>query len=56
MTSIDAGEPTSAEKLMDRADLFRAAHALVNSLEWTGGSVDVIDVLRVAEYLAEGEI
>ncbi|WP_326812118.1 hypothetical protein [Streptomyces scopuliridis] len=55
MTAIDAGEPTPAEKVMDRADLFRAAHVLVTSLDWGDSTADVIDVLRVAEFLAEGE-
>ncbi|MFJ9213023.1 hypothetical protein [Streptomyces sp. NPDC102264] len=55
MTEIDAGEPTATEKIMDRADVFRAAHVLVTSLDWGGSTADVIDVLRVAEFLVDGE-
>ncbi|MFE6493393.1 hypothetical protein [Streptomyces sp. NPDC057748] len=59
MTAIDDGEPSpeaavSARRL-DRLDAFRAAHTLVNSLNWNGYNPDVIDVLRVAEFLTEGE-
>lgn len=51
MTGIDAGETTETEVVMDRADIFRAAYALVRSLEWSGYTVDVMDVTRVAEFL-----
>lgn len=50
MTSIDAGEPTTTELTLDRADVFRAAYALVRSLEWDR-PFDVLDVTRVAEFL-----
>ncbi|MFI2213011.1 hypothetical protein [Streptomyces sp. NPDC020141] len=39
---------------MDRSDLFRAAYALVRGLTWDV-EPDVDDVLRVAEFLNEGE-
>lgn len=52
MTTIDAGEPTTTEIVLDRADIFRAAYALVNSLSWDR-SPDVLDVTRVAEFLEE---
>lgn len=52
MTAIDAGEPTPTELVFDRADLFRAAYALVKSLEWDE-RVCVLDVTRVAEFLEE---
>lgn len=52
MTAIDAGEPTPTEEVFDRADIFRAAYALVYSLEWVR-MPDVMDVTRVAEFLEE---
>ncbi|MFJ5103199.1 hypothetical protein [Streptomyces sp. NPDC088554] len=55
MTEIDAGDPTPTEKIMDRADVFRASYKLIKSLDWSGYTVDVHDVARVAEFLAEGE-
>ncbi|CAO0836087.1 putative protein OS=Streptomyces microflavus OX=1919 GN=Smic_80970 PE=4 SV=1 [Streptomyces microflavus] len=39
---------------MQRVDLFRRAHALVNDLEW-GDTVGVYDVLQVARFLEEKE-
>ncbi|MEW1551383.1 hypothetical protein [Streptomyces tsukubensis] len=59
MTAIDAGEP-SAEALhtasrLDRSDVIRAAYTLITSLEWGTYQPDVFDVLRVAEFLIEGE-
>lgn len=50
LTAIDAGDPTTTEIVMDRADIFRAAYKLVFSLEWDR-SPDVMDVTRVAEFL-----
>jgi hypothetical protein len=52
VTAIDAGEPTDTERVMDRADIFRAAYTLVMSLTWDR-SPDVMDVARVAEFLEE---
>ncbi|MFD5161023.1 hypothetical protein ACFWMJ_23590 [Streptomyces hawaiiensis] len=40
-------------EVMDRADVFRAAHALVKDLEWDE-KASVYDVLQVAKWL-EGE-
>jgi hypothetical protein len=54
MTEIDAGEVTPAERCLDRADIFRAAYALVMAHSWTGNP-EVNDVVRVAEFLADGE-
>lgn len=53
MSSIDVGESgdLEAEFIADRADVFRAAHALVAGLEF-GEGVSVYDVLQVAKYLA----
>lgn len=45
--------PSAAEFIALRVDIFRASHALVNSLEWYGYRPDVIDVVRVAEFLTE---
>ncbi|MER5501351.1 hypothetical protein ABT096_29680 [Streptomyces sp. NPDC002561] len=59
MTTIDAGEQSeeaaAASRRLDRSDVFRAAHTLVRSLDWGGYTPEVIDVLRVAEFLTEGE-
>ncbi|MFF6928340.1 hypothetical protein [Streptomyces californicus] len=59
MTQIDASEPTpeavALTRRMDRSDAFRAAYTLARSLDWGGYQPDVIDVLRVAEFLTEGE-
>lgn len=59
MSTIDAGEPTpetvALTRRMDRSDAFHAAHTLARSLDWGGYQPDVIDVLRVAEFLTEGE-
>lgn len=52
MTAIDVGEETHTEVIMDRADVFRAAYALVKGLEWAR-DFDVLDVTRVAEFLEE---
>ncbi|MFE0326309.1 hypothetical protein ACFW08_05770 [Streptomyces sp. NPDC058960] len=40
-------------EVMDRADVFRSAHALVQGLEWDE-KASVYDVLQVAKWL-EGE-
>ncbi|WDM17659.1 hypothetical protein J3S85_37770 [Streptomyces lavenduligriseus] len=42
-----------ANEVMDRAEVFRAAHALVDGLEWDE-KPSVYDVLQVAKWL-EGE-
>ncbi|MFF9525387.1 hypothetical protein ACF1DV_25910 [Streptomyces achromogenes] len=42
-----------ASDVMDRAEVFRAAHALVADLEWDEAA-SVYDVLQVAKWL-EGE-
>lgn len=52
MTAIDAGDETDAERVLDRTDIFRAAYALVFSLQWDR-TPDVLDVTRVAEFLEE---
>ncbi|MFF3312493.1 hypothetical protein [Streptomyces sp. NPDC002952] len=44
--------PTLSD-VMDRADVFQSAHALVTGLEW-GENASVYDVLSVAKWL-EGE-
>ncbi|WP_069753001.1 hypothetical protein [Streptomyces sp. EN16] len=58
MATIDAGDPSpelaAVEADMQRVDLFRRAHALVNDLEW-GDTVGVYDVLQVARFLVEKE-
>ncbi|MFE7624267.1 hypothetical protein [Streptomyces sp. NPDC057509] len=58
MSTIDAGdlspEAAEAEQQLQRVDLFRRAHALVNGLEW-GDTVGVYDVLQVARFLEEKE-
>ncbi|MEV7250239.1 hypothetical protein [Streptomyces cyaneofuscatus] len=58
MSTINAGEPSpelaAVEADMQRVDLFRRAHALVNDLEW-GDTVGVYDVLQVARFLEEKE-
>lgn len=58
MATIDAGEPSSeaadTERELQRVDLFRRAHALVNDLKW-GDTVGVYDVLQVARFLEAGE-
>lgn len=57
MTTIDAGEPSpelaAIETELQRVDLFRRAHALVNDLDW-GDTVGVYDVLQVARFLEGG--
>ncbi|MFD3361599.1 hypothetical protein ACFWW5_00665 [Streptomyces albidoflavus] len=59
MTAIDIGELSEdaglTEHLMSRADLFRSAHALVSSLEWSE-TVGVYDVLQVARFLEDGDV
>ncbi|MCM2391735.1 hypothetical protein [Streptomyces albipurpureus] len=52
MTRIEAGELSAVEDVMDRADVFRAAHALISNLPW-GETVGVYDVLQVAKFLME---
>ncbi|MFE7399589.1 hypothetical protein [Streptomyces sp. NPDC057557] len=56
MTTIDAGEPSAGaaqtEHLTTRADLFRAAHALVSGMTWPDG-FGVYDVLQVTAFLEE---
>ncbi|MFJ6636593.1 hypothetical protein ACIQMR_35295 [Streptomyces sp. NPDC091376] len=52
MTQIDAGERPAEARVMDRGDLFRAAHALVKSLEWDE-AFSVYDVLQVSKFLEE---
>ncbi|MFI6861323.1 hypothetical protein ACIBKZ_15710 [Streptomyces sp. NPDC050421] len=42
----------SAEYVAERADIFRAARALVASFEWSGTDPYVEDVLGVAQFLA----
>ncbi|MGW6638487.1 hypothetical protein [Streptomyces cyaneofuscatus] len=58
MSTIDAGEPSpelaAVETELQRVDLFRRAHALVNDLDW-GDTVGVYDVLQVARFLEEKE-
>ncbi|MEV7425179.1 hypothetical protein [Streptomyces sp. NPDC091212] len=58
MTAIDAGDPSpelaAVEDELQRVDLFRRAHALVNDLAW-GDTVGVYDVLQVARFLGEKE-
>lgn len=50
MTQIDIGEPTKAEAIADRIDLFRLAVQLLGETEWDAPPT-VADVTRVAEYL-----
>ncbi|WP_328742933.1 hypothetical protein OG436_29520 [Streptomyces caniferus] len=50
MSEINAGEPTETELVMDRADLFRAAWALLRDLQRTD-SPDVMEVATVADFL-----
>lgn len=50
MAQLDAGAPSLAEDIMDKAEIFRAAYRLVASLEWDR-KPDVMDVTRVAEFL-----
>ncbi|MFD4234281.1 hypothetical protein [Streptomyces sp. NPDC058542] len=58
MSTIDAGDPSPelavVEAEMQRVDLFRRAHALVNDLRWDD-TVGVYDVLQVARFLEGGE-
>ncbi|MFD9205947.1 hypothetical protein ACFVZM_06665 [Streptomyces sioyaensis] len=51
MSEIDAGEPTETELIMDRADIFRAAWALLRDLQ-ESDSPDVMEVAQVADYLS----
>lgn len=51
MSEINAGEPTETELVMDRADLFRAAWALLRDLQGAD-SPDVMEVAQVADYLS----
>ncbi|WP_405927892.1 hypothetical protein OG554_03585 [Streptomyces griseus] len=58
MSTIDAGEPSpelaDTEALIERMEMFRMAHALVNGLTW-GEGFGVYDVLQVARFLEEKE-
>ncbi|MCY0926245.1 hypothetical protein OTB20_08500 [Streptomyces sp. H27-H1] len=55
MTDIDPGEPSTAAQMTEgalrRLDLFNAAYEAVQGREW-GATPDVV---RVAEFLADGE-
>ncbi|MFI7096409.1 hypothetical protein [Streptomyces lydicus] len=51
MSEINAGEPTETELVMDRADMFRAAWALLRDLQNTD-TPDVMEVAQVADYLS----
>jgi hypothetical protein len=44
-------DQTDAAFVADRVDVFKAAHALVRDYDWAAG-LDVVDVIRVAEFLA----
>ncbi|BDM70583.1 hypothetical protein HEK616_40700 [Streptomyces nigrescens] len=51
MSEINAGEPTEVEDVMDRAEYFRAAWALLRDLQNTD-TPDVMEVAQVADYLS----
>lgn len=55
MTHIDAGPPTQTEEWADRADCFRAAHALIKTLPWGDYEFDVLDVLNVARFMVKDD-
>ncbi|MER6485718.1 hypothetical protein ABT264_19445 [Streptomyces virginiae] len=58
MTSIDPGELSEegqmTEGALRRLELFGAAYTAVKAREW-GDTPDVTDVVRLAEFLADGE-
>ncbi|WP_282203913.1 hypothetical protein [Kitasatospora fiedleri] len=48
-------EKTDAAFVADRVDIFRTALRETRDMEWANG-LDVVDVIRVAEFLAGGAI
>jgi hypothetical protein len=58
MARFELDEPSPEaqvnEHLLSRFDLFRAAHALCDGLQW-GEAFSVYDVLQVARFLEAGE-
>ncbi|MET9959305.1 hypothetical protein ABZ128_09485 [Streptomyces sp. NPDC006326] len=58
MTHIDPGDLSDEARMTEgavrRLELFRAAHTAVTAYAW-GETPGVTDVIRVAEFLADGE-
>lgn len=51
MKGFDFGPQTDSEYVADRADIWRAARALLDSYEWEE-KPDPYDVIGVAQFLA----